>query len=60
MEFMEIIDSKGNSHYINPSHISAICAVKDQCKINLMGQDYMITKESMEEVKLHLMSFRHY
>ncbi len=59
MEFMEIKDNKGNMHYVNPSHISAISEVNGQCKINLMGQDYMFTQETMEEVKLHLTSFKH-
>ncbi len=59
MEFMEIKDEKGTIHYINPSHISAICEIDGQCKINLMGQDYMFAKETMEEVKLHLTSFKH-
>ncbi len=59
MEFMEITDNKGNLHYINPSHISAMCEIEGKCKLNLMGQDYMFTKETMEEVKVHLISFRH-
>ncbi len=59
MEFMEIKDNKGTLHYINPSHISGLCPVDGHCKINLMGQDYMITKETMEDVKLHLMSFKY-
>ncbi|AXT59475.1 hypothetical protein D1816_03605 [Aquimarina sp. AD10] len=60
MELMEIIDKDEKIHYINPSHISAICEIDNQCKINLMGQDYMLTKKSMKEVKIQLMSFRHY
>lgn len=59
MEFMEIKDNTGKLHYINPSHISAICEIENECKINLMGQDYMVTKETLEEVKIHLISFRH-
>ncbi len=59
MELMEIKDNKGHWHYVNPSHISAICEVDGQCKINLMGHDYMVTQDSMEEVKYHLTSFTH-
>ncbi len=60
MEFMEIIDKNGQSHLINPNHISALCEIDGRCKINLMGHDYIITKETMEDVKLHLTSFKHY
>ncbi|MBG6129400.1 hypothetical protein IWQ47_001297 [Aquimarina sp. EL_43] len=59
MEFMEIKDKQGITHYINPSHISAICEIDGECKINLMGQEYMITQDTLKEVKLHLTSFRH-
>ncbi|MDY8136150.1 hypothetical protein [Aquimarina sp. 2201CG5-10] len=60
MEFMEIKDEDGKMHLINPGHISAITEINGQCKINLMGQDYMLTAESLKEVKLHLMSFKHW
>ncbi len=60
MEFMEFTDNKGKVHYINPNHISALCEQEGQCKINLMGQDYIVTKGTMEDVKLHLTSFKHY
>ena len=59
MEFMEIIDQEGNLHFINPNHISAICEFRGQCKINLMGHDYIFTKDNMEDVMLHLTSFKH-
>ncbi|WP_132066037.1 MULTISPECIES: hypothetical protein [Aquimarina] len=59
MEFMEIKDNQGTIHYINPSHISAICEIDGQCKINLMGQDYMFTQDTLKEFKLHLTSFKH-
>ncbi|WP_378174841.1 hypothetical protein [Aquimarina sp. SS2-1] len=60
MEFMEIKDKDGKQHYINPDHISAITEVNGRCKINLMGHDYILTFENLEDVKLHLMSFKHY
>ncbi len=60
MEFMEIKDKDGRMHFINPNHISALREDDGQCKINLMGHDYMVTKEAMDEVKLHLTSFKHY
>lgn len=59
MEFMEIKDKKGDIHYINPDHISAICEKDGRCKINLMGHDYMITEETMKDVQLHLTSFKY-
>ncbi len=59
MEFMEIKDNKGNRHYINPSHISAFCETDGECKINLMGQDYMLAEGTMQDIKLRLTSFKH-
>ncbi|WP_299221916.1 hypothetical protein [uncultured Aquimarina sp.] len=60
MEFMEMKDKDGKQHYINPDHISAITEIDGHCKINLMGHDYILAGENLEDVKLHLMSFKHY
>ncbi|MBQ4819599.1 hypothetical protein [Aquimarina sp. MMG016] len=60
MEFMEFKDKDGQMHYINPGHISALTTKDGRCKINLMGHDYIVTAETLEEVKLHLMSFKHW
>ncbi|WP_299242191.1 hypothetical protein [uncultured Aquimarina sp.] len=60
MEFMEMKDKDGKQHYINPDHISAITEIDGHCKINLMGNDYILAGKNLEDVKLHLMSFKHY
>ena len=59
MELMEIKDKQGHVHYINPDHISAICNVDGHCKINLMGNDYMVAADSMKDFRLHLTSFKY-
>ncbi|GAA4271479.1 hypothetical protein U6A24_12910 [Aquimarina gracilis] len=59
MEFMEIIDSNGQLHFVNPGHISALTEVDGHCKINVMGQEYMLAKGNMTEVRQKLTSFKH-